>query len=236
MIELSRAQVREVDRLAIQELGIPSIVLMENAGRNAAAIVLKVLEEDCQSPLSSNRVAVLSGGGNNGGDGYVIARHLANSGVAVTVFSAVEPKKLKGDAAANYEMCTRIGVPVLSVINSEQLNEHVTNWSRAQVIVDALLGTGFCGTVRPNMVHLIERCNDLKQGVVVAVDVPSGLDSDTGELSNATIVAHVTVTFVAQKKGFSNPNAQTHLGRVVVANIGTPPYLVDHVLAMVGDL
>lgn len=231
MNQLSRKQVREVDRLAIQELGLPGVVLMENAGRNAAAVVLEVLGETCKVAPSDAQVAILCGGGNNGGDGYVIARHLANQGVTVTVYTTVEPAKLNGDAATNHVVYTRMGLPVWPVTNLEQLNEHAPAWSKAHVVVDALLGTGFSGTVRPNLASVIERCNALEDSVVVAVDVPSGLDCDTGQPSNATIKAQVTVTFVAEKKGFAASEAPPYTGRVAVVDIGSPPQLVDRVLS-----
>ena len=231
MINLSCEQVREVDRLAIQELGIPGIVLMENAGRHAADVVLEVLSETCKVSPSNAQVVILCGGGNNGGDGYVIARHLVNQGVTVRVYTTAEPAKLNGDAATNHAVCARMGLSVWPIIDLEQLHEHAPAWSRAHVVVDALLGTGFSGRVRPNVVSVIERCNELEDSVVVAVDLPSGLDCDTGHPSNATIKAQITVTFVAEKKGFSAPEARPFTGRVVVADIGAPPQLVDRVLA-----
>ena len=229
---LSRQQVRQVDRLAIQELGIPGVVLMENAGRGVAAVVLEVLGDRLGSDVSLGRVVVLAGGGNNGGDGYVIARHLYNHGVGVTVCTVVDPFVLTGDAATHYRICQKMGLPVHPICNEDQLVAESSGWGRAHVLVDALLGTGFSGTVRPHLASVIQCCNDTPGPVVVAVDVPSGLDCDTGSPSNATVRADHTITFVAPKPGLVVPAAAPYVGRVVVADIGLPPQLVDRVLAM----
>lgn len=226
MTALSRDQVRQVDRLAIHQLGIPGVVLMENAGRSATNVVCDVLHDQCHVGPESASVTVLCGGGNNGGDGYVMARHLHNQGVAVTVDSVVDPQRLAGDAAIHHAICLKMGLPVRPATTGTQLATAAADWAHAHVIVDALLGTGFTGQVRPHMASVIQRCNHLIGPVVVAVDVPSGIDCDTGMPSNATIRAQVTVTFVAQKRGFEAPQARPFVGRVVVADIGVPPELV----------
>ena len=233
MAVLTREQVREVDRIAIHELGIPGVVLMENAGRNAAGVVLGVLHDKCGVDPGVGCVAVLCGGGNNGGDGYVIARHLHNQGVAVTVFSVTDPARLTGDAAVNNHICDKMGMKVRPIGSDpgQQLDEAASSWADAHVIVDALLGTGFTGMVRSNLAAVIERCNAVQSPKIVAVDLPSGLDCDTGVPSNATVRADMTVTFVAQKSGFRAASAQPYMGQVVVADIGTPPTLIDRVLS-----
>lgn len=216
--------------MATSELGIPGVVLMENAGRNAASVVLEVLRDDCHVQLKTASVAVLAGGGNNGGDGYVVARHLYNHGVAVTVYVAADPAMLIGDAAVNHAICVKMRVPMRSVISGRELASESSDWTGVHVVVDALLGTGFSGTVRPHLAAVIQRCNALEGPLLVSVDVPSGLDCDTGCPSNATVRADVTVTFVAQKRGMAKPQAQPYTGRVIVADIGTPPQLIDRVL------
>jgi len=231
MQTLTREQVREIDRLAIAELGIPGVVLMENAGRRAAEVVLGVLRDTCGLEPQAGRVVVLCGGGNNGGDGYVIARHLHNQAVAVTVFAITDPARLTGDAAVNHNICEKIGLAVCPISSDEQLNQGASSWTDTHVIVDALLGTGFTGTVRPEVAAVIERCNAVGGPKIVAVDVPSGLDCDTGQPSNATIRADVTVTFVAPKPGFGVASARSYVGEVIVAGIGTPPGLIDRVLS-----
>jgi NAD(P)H-hydrate epimerase len=233
MVVLTREQVRRVDRLAIERLGIPGVVLMENAGRAVAEQVLRIEAGAVQRDPRSVSVVVLCGGGNNGGDGYVAARHLHNADIAVTIFAASDPAKLSGDAAAHYAIAAKMGLPCRRVLDEEQLEAALPELTAANVFVDALLGTGFKGELRPHLAALIRRCNalTLENRRMVAVDVPSGLDCDTGAPSQATVRADVTVTFVAPKRGFVTERAKPFLGRIVVASIGTPPSLTEEVLA-----
>jgi len=230
MQPLTRAQVREYDRRAIEELGVPGVVLMENAGRGAAEVAIQMLAT--RGGVKGAPVAVLCGGGNNGGDGYVIARHLHLAGAAVTIHAAVDAKSLKGDALVNATIADRIAVPSTPIRDADELACAAPLWHKSHLIVDALLGTGFVSAgrdaVRPHLAEVIRRCNrahdeQLKRSLgpeVLAVDLPSGLDCDTGEPADATIVADVTVTFVGKKVGFEKPRAKGFLGRVVVVGIG----------------
>ncbi len=218
---LTRRQVREIDRRAIEQFGIPPIILMENAGRGAAHVILGLL----RGP-ASQQVAVVCGGGNNGGDGYVIARHLANAGVPVEVFSAVDPSRLTGDAATNHLVVSKMGLSVRLLFDSSQRSEHLPALRRAGIVVDALLGTGATGDPRPPFDEIIRAINDLPTAARVAVDIPSGLDCDTGRPGNPTVRASLTVTFVAPKAGFSAPQAAPFVGKVVVVDIGVPRSLL----------
>ncbi|MEE9295478.1 MAG: NAD(P)H-hydrate epimerase [Phycisphaerae bacterium] len=218
-IALTRRQVREVDRIAIEEFGISGLVLMENAGHNAAKVILDELESGAGPAARS--VVVFCGTGNNGGDGFVIARHLANKGVGVRIGLAGDVDRLTPDAAANHYICQAMGISVLAAADVEIGAE--------DVVVDALLGTGFAGRVREPLASLIERINQAKKRRVIAVDVPSGLDCDTGETANITVKADVTVTFVADKIGFQRSDAAGYVGRVCVADIGAPTSVVDRV-------
>jgi len=218
---MTRQAVREVDRAAIEDFGIPGLVLMENAGRGAAQVVLRLLD-DAASP----RVAIVCGSGNNGGDGFVIARHLHNAHVAVVIYLAVDASRLAGDAQVNYEIARRMGLPIQPLVTEEDLSRAVDRMQHCQVIVDGLLGTGFTGQVRPPFDAVIRQINGLAGPKVVAVDVPSGLNCDTGKPSNATIRADVTVTFVAPKAGFARPGAADYVGRAVVVDIGAPRELI----------
>ncbi len=223
MQTLTRLQVREVDRLAIEELGIPGIVLMENAARNAAAAILDVIEGQLQLTPVDARVVVLCGGGNNGGDGYAIARHLHNVGATVILIAAKAPAELSGDAATNHAICAAMGLDIRPV---ECAAEALRG---GHVAVDALLGTGFAGEVRPPLASLIALTNESRatQGLVtVAIDVPSGLDCDTGQPAAPTIEADLTVTFVAAKPGLLAESARPYVGELVVADIGSPPELI----------
>ena len=231
MLALSRDQVRRIDRLAIEKYGIPGVVLMENAGRSAADVVLQLIRNDLRLPATT-RVGIFCGGGNNGGDGYVIARHLHHANAIVTVFAATPLEKLSGDAAINATIVQRMNLPVRPVANSAELAAAAPEFAQQRVLVDALLGTGFHGEVSAELAAVIERCNALAHGgaKVVAIDVPSGLDCDTGAPSNAVIRADVTVTFVAMKRGFLSPVAQAFTGLIKVAGIGAPQEIVDDVV------
>ncbi len=218
---MAREAVRDVDRTAIEVIGIPGVVLMENAGRGAARCVFDLLDDPAAS-----RVAILCGSGNNGGDGFVIARHLHNACVDVVVYLTVGAERLRGDARTNYEIVRRMALPVHPLATAEELREATDNLRRCDVVVDALLGTGFAGEVRPPLDAVIRQVNDLAGPKVVAVDVPSGLDCDTGQSGNVAVRADVTVTFVAPKVGFDQPAAAEYLGRVFVVDIGVPRELV----------
>jgi len=215
---LSRAQVSELDRRAIEEYGVPGVVLMENAGRGAAEILLRLGVH--------GQVVLCCGKGNNGGDGFVIARHLDNAGVPVRVLLFCAPEDLTGDAAINQRILARAGLP-LQVFTGEALDAGRLRQelAPAEWVVDALFGTGLSGPVRAPLNRVITAINECPARVL-AVDIPSGLDCDTGEPLGPTVRAHHTVTFVAQKKGFANPAAGPWLGRVHVADIGAPRVLL----------
>jgi NAD(P)H-hydrate epimerase len=205
---LTRFQVRELDRRATEEFGVPGVVLMENAGRGAAELLLQLGVQ--------GTVAICCGKGNNGGDGFVIARHLDIRGVPVRVHLVVTPDELTGDAAINYRILERSNISIARGI--ETLTE-------AQWIVDALLGTGLSGPVRPPFWEAIDAIN--RRGTrVLAVDIPSGLDCDTGDPLGIAVRADHTATFVARKAGFQNPAAREWLGQVHVVDIGAPRALI----------
>jgi NAD(P)H-hydrate epimerase len=225
-IHLTRAQVREVDRRAIEDYGIPGIVLMENAGGNAASLVLG------WTP-TGRTVAIVCGRGNNGGDGFVIARHLFNAGVGVELFLACDPRQLTGDAATNARIAEKMALATQLFDTPERIERAGAALGRAGVIVDAILGTGFSGQVRSPLDAAIEAINRAGAGggaMVVAVDLPSGLDCDTGVPSNATVRAGHTITFVARKAGFAASGAAAYTGEVHVAAIGAPRTLVQEIL------
>lgn len=223
-VTLTRDQVRMVDRLAIERYGIPGVVLMENAGRNATDQCARLLMRRCV-PVAGAKVVILCGGGNNGGDGYVIARHLAIRGADVRIVSMVGPDKLTGDAAVNASIAVRMNVPIAPLTDNDD------RWHQADLLVDAMLGTGFRGEVREPIASAIRRCNDAHAAgaLVLAADLPSGLDCDTGQPADPTIKADLTVTFVATKVGFLSPASHDYTGEVVVADIGAPVELIDRV-------
>ncbi len=221
---LTRRQVREVDRIAIEERGIPGLTLMENAGRLAARLIL-----DLTPGLAS--AAIVCGRGNNGGDGFVIARHLSEAGAAVEVILACDPERLTGDAAANARAVEKLALPCRRFDSAEAIKSTSPHLSSKQVIVDAVLGTGFSGSVRPPLNLAIEAINASGGPTIFAVDLPSGLDCDSGRPSNATVRAHHTITFIARKTGFDAPGAAAFTGVIHVVDIGVPPDVVQAVLA-----
>jgi len=229
-IVLSRAQSRRVDQIAIEDFGIPGIVLMENAARNASDIIFERYREFSLHATNSPRVLIACGGGNNGGDGYAIARHLHNRGVAVALLAAVPGSKLTGDARINFDIALRMNLPI-APWPSEQCHAWFDNGPA--IMVDALLGTGFSGEVRAPMDGLIDRMNAIDVNRI-AIDVPSGLDCETGRPSDATVRADLTITFVALKSGFVQPAAKPYLGDVKVVDIGAPPEVLDRVLSKPG--
>ena len=216
MKPLTRAEVREIDRRAIEEFGLPGIVLMENAGRNAALLLHE------RAPAA--RVAIACGKGNNAGDGFVIARHLVNLGHDVRLLLACDPEEYRGDAAVNRGVVEKMGLPVARLADAPR-EEWERSLAGADWIVDALLGTGAVGAPRGAIATAIEAVNAVaaRDHVgVFAVDLPSGLDCDTGQAAGACIRASLTGTFVARKTGFDTPGAAAFLGDVRVLDIGAP--------------
>ena len=222
---LSREQVRAVDRLAIEELGMPGLLLMEDAGLGAT---LAMLDEFGPWNSAAEPILVLCGGGNNGGDGWVVARQLVCRAVPVRVASAVDPARLPPDAAEQRRLALACGVPTCPTAELESALQSAT------AVVDALLGTGFRGQVREpvaSWIELLNRARRDRELPVIALDLPSGLDADTGQASGQTVRADLTTTFVARKLGFDREGAQALTGKVIVIPIGTPPVLIERSIA-----
>lgn len=211
---LTREQARELDRRAMQEFGVPGIVLMENAGRGMAELLRS---------LGVDGLAVICcGKGNNGGDGLVMARHLDNAGVRVRVLLFADPAQLSGDAAVNQHILAASGIPceVLSgsPFDDERLRREL---APADWIVDALFGSGLRGSVQVPFDRVIAAIN-AAAARVFAVDIPSGLDSDTGLPLGVAVRAHHTATVAAMKQGFVQPSAGQWLGQIHVIDMGAP--------------
>lgn len=231
MDPLTRKQVREVDRLAIEALGIPGVVLMENAGRNATGIIQRTMQDQSR-PLTY--ALILCGGGNNGGDGYVIARHLHNRGVRINILATKPVDQLSGDAAINARICENMNLDIQPA-SRQRVLQHA---AQTDLIIDALLGTGFQGELREDMLELIQAINTAREQtrppVITAIDIPSGLNCDTGQppttrqgVLQTAVKADLTITFVAPKIGFTQPTAWPYIGRFEVADIGVPPELIE---------
>ncbi len=221
MIVLDRNQVRRVDALAISKYGLSGVVLMENAGRGAADLLCEL--------GATNKTIVCCGKGNNGGDGFVVARHLDLRHLSVEVLLFTDPATLTGDAATNFRVLEKSGIPMHVVIDEPSMAELPAILSSANWIIDALLGTGSHGDPRPPLDRVIDRINAAGKPIL-AVDLPSGLDCDTGQPGNPTIRAAHTCTFVAAKPGFLKPQAAEFVGQLHIADIGAPRKLIEEVL------
>ncbi|WP_428306328.1 NAD(P)H-hydrate epimerase [Lacipirellula sp.] len=237
---LTRKQVRRVDAIAIERYGISGLVLMENAGRGAVDALLSfdaALGGDSgpggRAPrLAGNAatradysVAVLCGKGNNAGDGFVIARHLAIRGVAVRVMLLAAASELAGDALANYAILQQCGVPIVDASHGDVADLLDAHASGANWLVDALLGTGATGEPREPFAAAIRWMN-AQPARRLAIDVPSGLDCDSGVAAAAAVQADLTVTFAAAKPGLLAPQAAGYVGELSIADIGLPLRLV----------
>jgi NAD(P)H-hydrate epimerase len=218
-VVMSRDEVRAFDTWAINELGIPGVVLMENAGRSCAEFIKKEL-----AGVTNPKVCIFCGTGNNGGDGYVIARHLLNSAFEVVVVVCGDRNKVKGDAKTNLDVLEGLGrsIEQLNLDDGDIQGRVKTFADGANMLVDALFGTGLNGQLSDEYKQLIESIN-AEHRPILAVDIPSGLDCDTGEPLGAAIRASYTVTFVAAKKGFRAAKADAYTGEIFVASIGVEP-------------
>ena len=214
---LSRGAVRELDRLCIEEYGIPGVVLMENAGRGAAEHLLRACEGGAQ------RVVFLCGPGNNAGDAYVAARHLHNAGVEVELHSVVAAGLLRGDAAWARAVVDRMGLDVRTTEPGTRTNPWAARLDGGAVLVDGLLGTGAIGAPRGVVAEVLRACETSRPRLRVALDLPSGLDADTGEAHEPCFTADLTLTFAALKPGLSNARC----GRIEVIDIGAPRELLQ---------
>jgi NAD(P)H-hydrate epimerase len=216
---LTREQVRRVDKTAIEQYGINGLVLMENAAIGTAAVV--------DSLSAPGTVAILCGKGNNAGDGYAIARHLEIRGWTVRILQMFPADDLTGDALVNWEISQRAGIAtdVLPSDASAQRQAIIQGIGGAAVILDCMLGTGARGAPRAPLDTAIAIANDAT-AMRIAVDIPTGLDCDSGETPGVCFRAHHTVTFVGPKIGFNNPTAERLIGRVHVVGIGVPRKLL----------
>ena len=212
---LDRESVRCVDRAAIEDYGIPGMVLMENAALGLTDAALTMLEAASGDPPSA---LIVCGSGNNGGDGYALGRHLHNAGVRVTFAALGEPRP-GSDAAINRDICLKMGLPE---VPAAQAGEHFD----CDLIVDGIFGTGLDRPVRGAAAEIIDRINSSGRPVL-AIDVPSGLDCDMGRPLGTAIRAARTVTFVGRKPALTDPRAREFTGEVSVAGIGAPVELLQ---------
>ena len=210
---VSNEQMRKMDAQTIEKLGVPGIILMENAGRQTYEYILEFMAE-----LNlAGRIDIYCGKGNNGGDGYVIARHFFNNGYPVQILSVGDPEKLSGDAKTNYLICKEYKIPIEIIQSSDQLR----SYHKPGIIVDALLGTGIKGKADGLYKEVIEHINNL--GIpVVAVDIPSGLNGDFPTVAGSAINADMTVTMALPKRAHLFYPAKKYVGLLEIADISMP--------------
>lgn len=214
-------EIQRLDKKAIERIGIPSIVLMENAGRLVAEEIERLVKEKKKS-----FICVVCGPGNNGGDGFVAARYLRNRGKEVKVYFIGRASDLKADAAINYSIlrktkCTLLELTKMNVGFAQDV-------AQADVVVDAIFGVGLNREIRSPFKDFIHQINE-KGRCVVAVDIPSGLDGTTGKIYGSCIKAAVTVTFSLPKRGFRENQGAFYAGKVIVKDIGIPKALLTEI-------
>ena len=218
---LNTAQMREADRYTIDDVGIPSLVLMENAGRQVVAAI----ETAYESQLDE-RIGILCGKGNNGGDGFVVARTLLQRGVDATVFVIGTVAEVRGDARINLDILGRLGATVVEVADEQTWELHFSEISRCSLLVDAITGTGVNAPLAGMMETVVADIN--ASGIpVVSIDLPSGISADTVHLLGDCIDASMTVTLAAPKLPLVVPPGEPFAGEVVIADIGIPPDVIE---------
>lgn len=222
---LTAAEMREVDRLTTERHRVPNLTLMENAGKSVADFIQARFGD-----LAQRRIVVLCGKGNNGGDGFVAARHLLKMGAKPQVFLITDPRDVKGDAATNLTRWKRASRKLVAIRGIGAWHSSRAALASADIIVDALLGTGLRGPAEGLLAEVIQDINRREPTqMVVAVDIPSGLAADTGEFAASTVRADYTVTFTAPKLGMFLRDASDVVGRLTVCDIGSPRGLIEEV-------
>jgi hydroxyethylthiazole kinase-like uncharacterized protein yjeF len=218
---LTSAQMRDIDRTAIDTLGIPSLVLMENAGIQVTRAILKRFPR-----IAEENVAIVAGKGNNGGDGFVVARHLRNLGCEPTVLLLASKADVGGDAAVNLRIAGNVGIDIEEIATPEAWNKRRVELFHASLVVDAIFGTGLMKPAEGLYATVIADINK-SRGFKVAVDIPSGLSSDTQLVIGPVVRADLTVALAAPKVGHVLPPAEDFVGELEIAGIGIPPSLFD---------
>ncbi|HUV50624.1 MAG TPA: NAD(P)H-hydrate dehydratase [Anaerolineae bacterium] len=223
MYLVTAGEMQKMDRLTIESFGLPGRVLMENAGRGATQILFEKF-----GGLKNKKVGIAAGRGNNGGDGFVIARYLAQKGIRATVYLLSKRDAIKGDAAANLKLLAPLSVPVIEIPDKKAFSTHRTSMVHQEIWVDAILGTGLKSQIKGYFREIIEFINSLNKPVF-AVDIPSGLDSDTGQPCGACIRAQATATFGFAKTGHILSPGASYTGSLEIVDIGIPHHIAEDV-------
>ncbi|WP_075980004.1 bifunctional ADP-dependent NAD(P)H-hydrate dehydratase/NAD(P)H-hydrate epimerase [Bacillus massilinigeriensis] len=221
MFVAGQREMQQMDRYTMDNLGLPGIVLMENAGAKVVEEIIKC------SPSKDKKVAILAGGGNNGGDGFVIARRLFDQGFKPLLCLLAKPEIIKGDAKCHLDVYLNRGLPVFHLPEKgiEALRDELNS---SDVIIDAILGTGVKGPVRDPFSQVITLVNSLEgRKLIISVDIPSGVSSDDGKVEGAAIKASKTITFVFPKKGFFLNDGPNYVGEWKAVDISVPPFIAE---------
>jgi NAD(P)H-hydrate epimerase len=221
MYLVTSGEMKEIEKTTIEKYGVPASILMENAGANLTQAVLNEF-----GAVFYKRVCVLCGGGNNGGDGFVAARHLKSEGAAVRVFFTGDREKLPPESRQNFDICKNYGIGIVPLKSMADIEKHGADLMNCDMIIDALIGTGLKKDVEGFMAQLIVYVNSLNK-YTVAADVPSGVDSDTGDVKGVAVHASLTVTFGLPKAGISVYPGLEYTGKLVVADINFPAELLS---------
>ena len=223
MYLVTAQEMQAMDRQSIGSFGIPGRVLMENAGRGATQVLFEQFPD-----LGQKRIGIVAGRGNNGGDGFVIARYLAHKKINVTVYLLAAQKDVKGDAAANLKLLEPLAVPVVEMPDKTCFSKYKTDLAHQGLWVDAILGTGLNSDVKGYFKDVIEFINRSRKPVF-SVDVPSGLNSDTGQPCGVCIKSQVTATFAYAKTGHVLFPGALYTGKLEIIDIGIPPHIAKAV-------
>lgn len=217
---VTAAEMQKMDHETIESFGIPGIVLMENAGRGATRFFLESFKDACDQ-----KVAVIAGRGNNGGDGFVMARYLYQKRIRVSVYLLSQRDAIGGDAAANLRLLEPLGIPVIEIPDQNAFKAHATSLRHQDIWIDAILGTGLKSKVKGYFKEAIDFMNRLNKPIF-AVDIPSGLNSDTGQPCGVCIKAQATATFAFAKIGHVVLPGTIYTGQLNIVDIGIPQHIV----------
>ncbi len=221
MKKVTREEMTEIDRRAIEEYKIPSLILMENAGKCAAGVALKMLKKQ-----KGKKVSLFSGKGNNGGDGMVTARHLMNKGYEVICYLLGKKEEIVSEPVKrNLKILEKMKIAIREISDLDSLLKFRREIENSRLLLDAIFGIGLAGKVRSPYCEIIDYINSLRKPVL-SLDIPSGLDANTGIVSVTAIVATRTVTFALPKKGLFLNDSPKYSGKITVAEISIPKQLL----------
>ncbi|MCK4233825.1 NAD(P)H-hydrate dehydratase [candidate division WOR-3 bacterium] len=220
---VSVKEMREIDRIAIKQLGIPGVVLMENAGQSVVSAM-----EDYFDMENVENVTIVCGKGNNGGDGFVVARYLMNLETNIDVYITADPSTISGDAKKNLNILSGLGLKPKVIKTKKDLQKLRTSMTHSDIVVDAIFGTGFSGKIQGITEDVVKELNE--SGInIVSVDTPSGIDSDNGAVIGEAVQADLTVTMGLPKVGQFLYPARHYVGELYVADIGFPEQVINNV-------